>query len=151
MLDVMKSIATKDKEAHEKKIREESRYFSTIERVYQNHEKDFSSLIYPVDKMRQLEQDLEQAEQLDKALEYFNELKTMREDWVEKAEKMDDWHKSMKMFLAGFSPAASLDEREKFIEDAVRKIKDTYSREDISSYLTWAIREIAQSMVDKRG
>ena len=99
----------------------------------------------------QLELDLETAEQLDNALTYFNDLKKMREEWTEKAEKMDDWHKSMKMFMTGFSPAASLDEREKFIEDAVRKIKDTYSREDISSYLTWAIKEIAQSMVEKRG
>ncbi len=151
MLGVMKSIAAKDKESYEKEIRERSNYYSTIERVYEKHPADFSRLIYPLDKMKELEMNLQNAEQLDKALEYFNELKRMRTEWVEKAEKMDDWHKSMKMFLTGFSPTASIDEREKFLDDAIRKIKDTYSREDISSYLTWAIKEIALTMVGKRG
>ncbi|MFW9919966.1 MAG: hypothetical protein ACFFED_10220 [Candidatus Thorarchaeota archaeon] len=150
MLGVMKSIAAKDKEAHEKEIRERSNYYSTIERVYENHPKDFSKLIYPVDRMIQIEKDLEFADQLDKALDYFNELRTLRTEWVDKAEKMDDWHKSMKMFLTGYSPTASIDEREKFMDDAIRKIRETYSREDISSYLAWAIREIAHSMAKGR-
>jgi len=101
--------------------------------------------------LKQLETELESAEQLDIALEQFTEIKELRDKWVKKAEKMDDWHKSMKMFMTGFSPTASVDERTKFLDDATRKIKETYSRDDISSYLTWAIKEIAQSMVDKRG
>ncbi len=151
MLGVIKSIAGKDAEKYDKEIRTRSNYYSTIERVYENHSKDFSKLIYDLSKMKKLEGDLEGAAQLDAALEYFNELSTMRTEWTGKAEKMDDWHKSMKMFMAGFSPTASTDEREKFIDDAVRKIRETYSREDISSYLTWAIKLSAQALVDKRG
>ncbi|MCK5239313.1 MAG: hypothetical protein KAR33_07200, partial [Candidatus Thorarchaeota archaeon] len=151
MLGVIKTIAGKDAEEYNKEIRTRSNYYSTIERVFENHAKDFSKLIYDLSKMKKLEDDLEGAEQLDAALEYFNELSTMRTVWVDKAEKMDDWHKSMKMFMAGFSPTASTDEREKFIDDAVRKIRETYSREDISSYLTWAIKLSAQALVDKRG
>lgn len=146
MLGMIKNIAAKDKETHDKEIRSQSKYYSTIERVYEKHPDEFSKLIFPLNKMAKLETDLDNAEQLDKALEYFNELKAMRAEWVEKAEKMDDWHKSMKMFLTGYSPTASQDERLKFLDDAIRKIRETYSREDISSYLSWAIREIAQTM-----
>jgi len=54
------------------------------------------------------------------------------------------------MFMTGFSPADKPDARDKFIDDAIRKIKETYSREDISSYLSWAIKESAQALVDSR-
>jgi len=151
MLGVIKNIASKEAEQHEKEIRERSNYYSTIERVFESHPKDFSKIIYDLSKMGKLTKDLEEAEQLDAALEYFNELSSMRTEWIHKADKMDDWHKSMKMFMAGFSPTASIDEREKFLDDAVRKIRETYSREDISSYLTWAIKLSAQALVDKRG
>jgi len=63
---------------------------------------------------------------------------------------MDDWHKSLRMFMTGFSPSAKADVRDKFIDDAVRRIRETYSREDISSYLTWAIKENAQALIDKK-
>ncbi len=151
MLGVIKSIAGQDGEDHTKEIKNRSKYYSTIERVYETHPDEFSDLIYDLSKIKELEKSLSDAVQLNEALEYFNKLKELRMGWVEKAEKMDDWHKSMKMFMTGFSPAASADERTKFIDDAVRKIKETYSREDISSYLTWAIKEIMKSMVEKRG
>jgi len=88
---------------------------------------------------------------LEDAIENFNELKGLRLEWIEKAAKMDDWHKSMKVFMTGFSPSGTPDQRETFLTDAIKKVKETYSREDISSYLTWAIREIADRMVEKRG
>ncbi|NHJ15101.1 MAG: hypothetical protein EAX95_15570, partial [Candidatus Thorarchaeota archaeon] len=119
--------------------------------VYEKHPQDFSKLIFPLTKLRDLETKLNDAKMLNKAIDTFNEVKALREEWLEKAEKMDDWHKSMKVFMTGFSPGSSGDQREKFIEEAIKKVKETYSREDISSYLTWAIREIAQTMVDKRG
>ncbi|MHA1576382.1 MAG: hypothetical protein ACTSU3_03390, partial [Candidatus Thorarchaeota archaeon] len=137
MLGVIKNIASKDAISHDEEIKKKSKYHSTIERVYLNHSKDFSKQIYPLDRLKQLEGELETAEQLDVALEHFTEIKELRDNWVEKASKMDDWHKSMKMFMTGFSPTASNDERTKFLDDAIRKIKETYSRDDISSYLTW--------------
>ncbi len=48
---------------------------------------------------------------LDDALKLFNQLKQSRKDWIDKAEKMDEWHKSLKMYMAGFSPGASADQR----------------------------------------
>jgi hypothetical protein len=151
MLQVIKGIATKDAEAHHAEIKVQSEYYSTIEAVYEKHPKDFSKLIFPLQKLKKLETDLSDAKVLNEAITNFNEVKTLRLEWVEKAGKMDDWHKSMKVFLTGFSPSASADQRETFLTDAVKKVKETYSREDISSYLTWAIREIADRMVEKRG
>ena len=100
--------------------------------------------------MKELETTLAESNGLDEAIASFHELEDLRKKWLEQAIAMDDWHKSLRMFMTGFSAGAKADEREKFLEDATRKIKETYSREDISSYLTWAIRETAQALVDKR-
>jgi hypothetical protein len=151
MLGVIKEIARKDAEAHAKEVEERSKYYSTIDRVFEKHPDDFSRLIYPLKKMRELEKELNEATMLDVAISSFNELKELRSGWLEKIEKMDDWHKTLRMFITGFSPSESPEERDKFLDDAVKKIRETFSKEDISSYLTWAIREIAQAMVEKRG
>ncbi|TXT55362.1 MAG: hypothetical protein BAJATHORv1_40273 [Candidatus Thorarchaeota archaeon] len=151
MLDVIKGIAAKDKEAHDKDIRAKSKYYSTIERVYKLHPDDFSRLIFDLKKMDKLEQQLKNAKSLDNAIEWFNELSKMRVDWVEKAAKMDDWHKSLRVYMAGFSASASADERSKFIDDSTRKIRETFSREDISSYLSWAVQVLVRAMVETRG
>ncbi len=151
MLGVIKDIAKKDKEEYEKRIEQKSKYYSTIVRVYEKHPKEFSKHIFPMTKMLSIEESLSEEERLDKALEYYNDLEKMKENWIDKAEKMDGWHKTLRMFMSGFSAAASADERAKFMEDAKRKIKETYSREDISTYLTWALEEIVQTMMDKRG
>ncbi|NHJ14510.1 MAG: hypothetical protein EAX95_12595, partial [Candidatus Thorarchaeota archaeon] len=131
MLQVIKSIANKDKEEHIEELKEKSKYYSTIERVYEKHPQDFSKLIFPMSKLVDLEAKLNEAKMLNKAIDTFNEVKTLREEWLEKAEKMDDWHKSMKVFMTGFSPGAGAEQREKFIEEAIKKVKETYSREDI--------------------
>jgi hypothetical protein len=151
MLGVIKEIARKDSEAHAKEVEKRSKYYSTIERVFEKHPDDFSRLIYPLKKMRALEKELTEATMLDTAISSFNELKELRTGWIEKIEKMDDWHKTLRMFITGFSPSEPPEERDKFLDDAVKKIRETFSKEDISSYLTWAIREIAQAMVEKRG
>ncbi|MHA2040974.1 MAG: hypothetical protein ACW975_03845 [Candidatus Thorarchaeota archaeon] len=151
MLQVIKGIASKDGEAHIEEIKKQSEYYSTIEAVYKKHPKDFSKLIFPLQKLQKLDTDLAEATVLSDAITNFNELKGLRIEWIEKAGKMDDWHKSMKVFMTGFSPSASAEQRETFLTDAIKKVKETYSRDDISSYLTWAIREIAERMVGKRG
>jgi hypothetical protein len=150
MITMIKTMSNKDRQEYEKNLRERSKYYSTIERVYEKHPKDFSALIYPLDKMKKLESDLGSARMLDDALKLFNQIKELRKGWVDKAEKMDEWHKTLKMYMAGFSPGSSSDQRQKFVDEAIKKIKDTYSREDISSYLSWAVKEIVASMMEKR-
>ncbi|MHA1959448.1 MAG: hypothetical protein ACW99U_04420 [Candidatus Thorarchaeota archaeon] len=150
MLGVIKDIAKKDKEQHMKDLKDKSQRYSTIETVFEKHPDDFSKVIYPVSRIVELEGLLDEADMLDKAIAYFNELKELRTGWVSKAEKMDDWHKTLRMYLTGFSPAASTEDRDKFIEDAVKKIRETFSKEDISTYLSWAIRVLAETMVGSR-
>jgi hypothetical protein len=150
MLSVIKGIASKSGEDYDRELREKSQYYSTIERVVDKHESDFSKIVFDIKKMKQLESDINILSNLDETIACFQELEDMRKAWLEKSVAMDDWHKSLRMFMTGFSPAAKADERDKFIDDATRKIKETYSREDISSYLSWAIKESAQALVEKR-
>ncbi len=151
MLSVIKNIANMSGEKYEKELREKSQYYSTIERVVEKHPDEFSKTVFNTNKMKNLEKTLHSSQGLDEAIDCFHNLEDMRKKWLDQAVAMDDWHKSLRMFMTGFSPSAKAEERDKFIEDAVRKIKETYSREDISSYLTWAIKESAQSLVARKG
>ena len=151
MLDVIKNIADKSAEDYNEKLKKKSQYYSTIQRVIEKHSDDFSKTVYDVKRMNTLEEDLKKSESLPKAISCFHELEDMRAKWLDKAVAMDDWHKSLRMYMTGFSPTSRAEERDKFIDDKIRQIKETYSREDISSYLIWAIRELAQTMVDTRG
>ncbi|MHA1926517.1 MAG: hypothetical protein ACW974_11425, partial [Candidatus Thorarchaeota archaeon] len=74
MLQVIKGIATKDGEAHIEEIKKQSEYYSTIEAVYDKHPKDFSKLIFPLQKLKKLETDLSDATVLSDAITSFNEL-----------------------------------------------------------------------------
>ncbi len=150
MLQMIKSMASKNGEAHEAELKEKSQYYSTIQRVAENHPADFSKLVFDIKKMKSLEEGLTEAVDLDVAIANFHELGRLRKQWLDKAVSMDDWHKSLRMFMTGFSPADKPEVRDKFIDDAIRKIRETYSREDISSYLSWAIKESALALVDSR-
>lgn len=150
MLEVIKDIARKNQAALHEQLSKESKYYSTIRRVYEKHPKEFSQKVYPLNRMEKLQEELQNAEILDTAITKFNEIKDLQTGWVQQAKKMDDWHKSLRMYMSGFTPAAPVDDRNKFIEDAKREIKENYSKEDIVSYLSWAMRVIADTMAEKR-
>jgi len=150
MLSVIKNIANISAQKYDTELKEKSQYISTIERVVEKYPDEFSKIVFDTNKMNALESTLAEANGLDEAIASFHELEDMRKKWLEQAVAMDDWHKSLRMFMTGFSASAKVDERDKFLDDATRKIRETYSREDISSYLTWAIKETAQALVDKK-
>ena len=150
MLTVIKNIANISAQKYDTELKEKSQYISTIERVVEKHPDEFSKVVFDTNKMKELEETLTNSTGLDEAITCFHELEVLRKKWLDQAVAMDDWHKSLRMFMTGFSAGAKADEREKFIDDATRKIRETYSREDISSYLSWAIKETAQALVDKK-
>lgn len=150
MLTVIKNIANISANKYDEELKEKSQYISTIERVVEKHPDEFSKIVFNTNKMKKLETTLAEAKGLDEAIACFHELEEIRKKWLDQAIAMDDWHKSLRMFMTGFSASAKAEERDKFIEDATRKIRETYSREDISSYLAWAIKESAQALVDKK-
>jgi tetratricopeptide (TPR) repeat protein len=150
MLTVIKNIANMSGEKYAEELKEKSQYISTIERVVEKYPDEFSKLVFNTNKMKELENTLMESNGLDEAISCFHELEEVRKKWLDQAIAMDDWHKSLRMFMAGFSPSAKPDERDKFIDDAIRKIRETYSREDISSYLSWAIKESAQALVERK-
>ncbi|MGY5860076.1 MAG: hypothetical protein RTU63_11955 [Candidatus Thorarchaeota archaeon] len=150
MLSVIKNIANISAQKYDTELKEKSQYISTIERVVDKHPDEFSKVVFDTNKMKELETTLTESVGLDEAIASFHELEEIRKKWLEQAIAMDDWHKSLRMFMTGFSAGAKADDRDKFLDDATRKIRETYSREDISSYLTWAIKETAQALVDKK-
>jgi hypothetical protein len=150
MLSVIKNIANISAQKYDAELKEKSQYISTIERVVEKYPDEFSKIVFNTNKINELETTLAESKGLDEAITSFHELEDMRKKWLEQAIAMDDWHKSLRMFMTGFSAGAKAEERDKFLDDATRKIRETYSREDISSYLTWAIRETAQALVDKK-
>ncbi|TFH09322.1 MAG: hypothetical protein E4H14_04670 [Candidatus Thorarchaeota archaeon] len=150
MLTVIKNIANVSAQRYDEELKAKSQYISTIERVVEKYPNEFSKVVFNTNKLRKLETTLAESKGLDEAIACFHELEALRKKWLDQAIAMDDWHKSLRMFMTGFSASAKAEERDKFIEDATRKIRETYSREDISSYLTWAIRESAQALVDKK-
>ncbi len=150
MLSVIKNIANISGQKYDEELKEKSQYISTIERVIEKYPDEFSKIVFNINKMKELESTLAESNGLDEAIASFHELEEIRKKWLDQTIAMDDWHKSLRMFMTGFSAGAKADERDKFLEDATRKIRETYSREDISSYLTWAIKETAQALVDKK-
>jgi len=150
MLSVIKNIANISGQKYDEELKEKSQYISTIERVIEKYPDEFSKIVFNINKMKELESTLAESNGLDEAIACFHELEEIRKKWLDQTIAMDDWHKSLRMFMTGFSAGAKADERDKFLEDATRKIRETYSREDISSYLTWAIKETAQALVDKK-
>lgn len=150
MLSVIKNIANISGQKYDEELKEKSQYISTIERVIEKYPDEFSKIVFNINKMKELESTLAESNGLDEAIASFHELEEIRKKWLDQTISMDDWHKSLRMFMTGFSAGAKADERDKFLEDATRKIRETYSREDISSYLTWAIKETAQALVDKK-
>ncbi len=150
MLSVIKNVSNISASKYDEELQEKSQYISTIERVVEMHPNEFSKIVFDTNKIKELENTLDNATGLDEAISCFHELEELRKKWLDQAIAMDDWHKSLRMFMTGFSAGAKAEERDKFIEDATRKIRETYSREDISSYLSWAIRVTAQALVDKK-
>ncbi|MFW9956966.1 MAG: hypothetical protein ACFFCT_02755, partial [Candidatus Odinarchaeota archaeon] len=58
MLTVIKNIANMSRDSYDRELREKSQYYSTIERVVENHQADFSKLVFNIKKMNELESTL---------------------------------------------------------------------------------------------
>jgi len=148
MLKILKDIHQKEKEDYEAQLRAATTYYSTVQRVYSKHKSDFSEIIFPLNQLEQAEENLLKARMLSELLGTYEEIQALRERWRRKLDEIDDWHKTLRMYLSGFNPRAPPAERDKYIEDAKKRIKETFSRKDISTYLSWALQEIALAMIE---
>ncbi len=148
MLKILKDIHQKEKEDYENQLRAVTTYYSTVQRVYSRHKNEFSELIFPLNQLEQAEENLLKARMLSELLSTYEEIQSLREQWRRKLDEIDDWHKTLRMYLSGFNPKAPPAERDKYIEESKKRIKDTFSRNDISTYLCWALQEIALAMIE---
>ena len=148
MLKILKDIHTKEKTDYENYLKSVTKYYSTVQRVYLKHRSEFSEIIFPLNQLEEAEENLMKARRLSELLSIYEQIQSLREQWRKKLDDIDDWHKTLRMYLSGFNPRAPPVERDKYIEETIKRIKETFSRNDISTYLSWALQEIALAMVE---
>ena len=139
-----------ESEKAEASLSETSKYYATIKEVYNMHKTNFDTVVYPVSRISELKSTLLKTPSLKDATDFFEEIRSLEEGWVRKVTEIHEWHKTLRVFLASFDPTASEGELYRQIEDIKRSIKETYPKEDISSYLSWAAEEIVETMLKKK-
>ena len=139
-----------ESEKFETSLNEASKYYPTIKEVFNAHKMNFDTVIYPVSRISELKAKLQTTPSLSEASNLFEEIRSLEEGWSKKVTEIHEWHKTLRVFLASFDPTASEGEVYRQIEDIKRSIKETYPKDDISSYLSWAAEEIVETMLRKK-
>jgi hypothetical protein len=134
----------------EASLHEKSKYYPTIKSIQKERALNFDNVIYPVSKISELKDKLQRTPSLKEAVDLFEEIRSLEEGWGRKIAEIHEWHKTLRVFLASFDPKASEGELYRQVEDIKRAIKETYPKEDISSYLSWAAEELVETMLKKK-
>ncbi|MFX1520250.1 MAG: hypothetical protein ACFFCD_10060 [Promethearchaeota archaeon] len=139
-----------ESEKSEASLQEKSKYYPTIKSIQKERALNFDNVIYPVSKISGLKEKLQRTSSLKEAVDNFEEIRSLEEGWGRKVAEIHEWHKTLRVFLASFDPKASEGEVYRQVEDIKRAIKETYPKEDISSYLSWAAEELVETMLKKK-
>ncbi|MFX1563383.1 MAG: hypothetical protein ACFFDP_08755, partial [Promethearchaeota archaeon] len=150
VMDVIRNLEQKTSAAFEENLEKTSEYYSTIKRVYLAHTREFSKAVFPLQTVNNLRQRMETIESLPEAIDLFTTIRRLESQWEEKLNEIDEWHKALRVFLADYNPSAPKAERNRQLDDIEKRIRETYTREDTASYLSWAARELAAAMSEKR-
>jgi hypothetical protein len=150
VLDIMRNMEQKTSAAYEVLLENTSEYYSTIKRVYAARPRDFSKLIFPLATIESLRERLINVTSLSEAIDLFTTLRRLESQWLDRLKQLDEWHKALRVYLADFNPAAPKADRTRALDDIEKRIRETYTSEDVASYLSWAARELAALMSEKR-
>jgi hypothetical protein len=150
VLDIMRNMEQKTSAAYEVLLENTSEYYSTVKRVYAARPREFSKLIFPLATLDNLRERLISVASLTEAIDLFTTLRRLESQWLERLKQLDEWHKALRIFLADFNPVASKADRTRALDDIEKRIRETYTSEDVASYLSWAARELAALMSEKR-
>ncbi len=150
VLDILRNMEQKTKEAFEQLLENTTEYYSTIKRVYAARPLEFSKIIFPLDTLQNLRDKLENVISLPEAIDIFTTIRNLEQQWLEKIKQLDEWHKALRVFLADYNPTAPKAERTRQLNEIEKRIRETYTSEDTANYLTWAARELAAVMSDKK-
>ena len=150
VLDIMRNMEQKTSAAYEVLLENTSEYYSTIKRVYAARPRDFSKLIFPLATLDNLRERLINVTSLPEAIDLFTTLRRLESQWLDRLKQLDEWHKALRIFLADFNPAAPKADRTRALDEIEKRIRETYTSEDVASYLSWAARELAALMSERR-
>lgn len=150
VLDILRNMEQKTAAAFEQLLENTTEYYSTIQRVYLARPKEFSKLIFPLETLGSLRKKLETVNSLPEAIDIFTTIRRLEDQWLNKIKQLDEWHKALRVFLADFNPAAPKAERSRQLNEIEKRIRETYTSEDTANYLTWAARELASVMTERK-
>jgi DNA-binding ferritin-like protein len=150
VMDVIRNLEQKTSAAFEEHLEKTAEYYSTIRRVYLARTREFSKTVFPLQTVENLRQRMTTIVSLPEAIDLFTTIRRLESQWEEKLVEIDEWHKALRVFLADYNPGAPKAERNRQLDEIEKRIRDTYTREDTASYLSWAARELAAAMSEKR-
>lgn len=150
VLDILRNMEQKTAKAFEQLLENTTEYYSTITRVYEARPVEFSKIIFPLETLQNMRDKLETVDSLPEAIDIFTTIRRLEDQWLEKIKRLDEWHKALRVFLADYNPTAPKAERNRQLNEIEKRIRETYSSEDTSNYLTWAARELAAVMSEKK-
>ncbi|MFX1562962.1 MAG: hypothetical protein ACFFDP_06610 [Promethearchaeota archaeon] len=150
VLDIIRNLEQKTSAAFEEQLEKTTEYYSTIKRVYLSRTREFSKTVFPLQTVDNLRQRMETITSLPEAIDLFTTIRRLESQWVEKLVEIDEWHKALRVFLADYNPSSPKAERNRQLDEIEKRIRETYTREDTASYLSWAARELGAAMSEKR-
>jgi len=150
VLDILRNMEAKTASAFEQLLENTTEYYSTIKRVYASRPRDFSQMIFPLETLQTMRDKLDNVESLPEAIDIFTTVRSLEDQWLDRIKQLDDWHKALRIFLADYNPASPKAERNRQLNEIEKRIRETYTSEDTASYLSWAARELAAVMSDKK-
>lgn len=151
VLDILRNMEAKTASAFEQLLENTTEYYSTIKRVYDARPREFSQMIFPLETLQNMREKLESIDSLPEAIDIFTTIRSLEDQWLDRIKQLDEWHKALRIFLADYNPAAPKAERNRQLNEIEKRIRETYTSEDTASYLSWAARELAAVMADKKG
>ena len=150
VLDILRNMEAKTAAAFEQLLENTTEYYSTIKRVYDSRPREFSQMIFPLETLQTMRDKLDGVESLPEAIDIFTTIRSLEDQWLDRIKQLDEWHKALRIFLADYNPASPKAERNRQLNEIEKRIRETYTSEDTASYLSWASRELAAVMSDKK-
>ncbi len=151
VLAILQNMEQKTATAFEQLLENTTEYYSTVQRVYKARPVEFSKLLFPLQTLEDMRQRLGTVDSLPEAIDLFTTIRRLESQWLERLKEIDEWHKALRVFLADFNPAVPKAERNRLLDEIENRIRETYTTEATANYLSWAARELAAIMIEKKG
>jgi len=119
-------------------------HYDLIEKIYERHKKEFSEQIYPLLSLEELREKFKETV-TPEIVDFLTEIRRLEAGWLSKLKEIEKWHKVTRVLLSGFDFSLPLQERKSKLKEIKKKIKKTYTRSDVATYLTWLVEYLVET------